>query len=64
MEYLIKATDISKTFGGKILFENANFDIFLDNCIGLLGPNGCGKTTLFKIILGWERASTGTLNRK
>ena len=64
MEYLIKAIDLSKTFEGKILFEDVSFDVFTDNCIGLLGPNGCGKTTLFKIILGWERASTGTIKQK
>ena len=64
MENLIKATGLSKTFDGKILFEDASFDVFIDNCIGLLGPNGCGKTTLFKIILGWERASTGLIKRK
>jgi len=64
MENLIKAMGLSKTFEGKILFEDISFDIFIDNCIGLLGPNGCGKTTLFKIILGWERASTGLIKRK
>jgi len=64
MENLIKAMDLSKTFEGKLLFEDASFDVFIDNCIGLLGPNGCGKTTLFKIILGWERASTGSIKRK
>ena len=64
MENLIKATGLSKTFDGKILFEDASFDVSIDNCIGLLGPNGCGKTTLFKIILGWERASTGLIKRK
>jgi ATP-binding cassette subfamily F protein 3 len=64
MENLIKAMDLSKTFGGKLLFEDASFDVFIDNCIGLLGSNGCGKTTLFKIILGWEKASTGLIKRK
>ncbi len=64
MENLIKAMDLSKTFEGKLLFEDASFDVFIDNCVGLLGPNGCGKTTLFKIILGWERASIGVIKRK
>jgi len=64
MENLIKAMDLSKTFEGKLLFENASFDVFKDDCIGLLGSNGCGKTTLFKIILGWGRASTGLIKRK
>jgi len=64
MDVLIKARDLSKTIADKLLFENATFDICADNCIGLLGPNGCGKTTLFKILLGWERESTGELWKK
>ena len=64
MENLIKAMDLSKTFEGKLLFENASFNVFKDDCIGLLGSNGCGKTTLFKIILGWENPSTGLIKRK
>jgi ATP-binding cassette subfamily F protein 3 len=64
MEVLIKARDLSKTIASKLLFENVSFDVCNDNCIGLLGPNGCGKTTLFKILLGWERVSSGDLWRK
>jgi len=64
MDVLIKARDLSKTIEGKLLFENVSFDVCDENCIGLLGPNGCGKTTLFKILLGWERASNGEIWRK
>ncbi|MFE3845610.1 ABC-F family ATP-binding cassette domain-containing protein [Thermoplasmatota archaeon] len=64
MENLIKAMDLSKTFEGKLLFENASFNVFKDDCIGLLGSNGCGKTTLFKIILGWEKPSTGLIKQR
>jgi len=64
MDVLIKARDLSKTIEGKLLFENVSFDVCDENCIGLLGPNGCGKTTLFKILLGWERASMGEIWRK
>jgi len=64
MEVLIEAHGLSKTFGGKLLFDHTSFDVFIDNCIGLLGPNGCGKTTLFKILLGWEQANTGEIWRK
>jgi len=64
MDALIKVSDLSKTIEGKLLFENASFDVYSDNCIGLLGPNGCGKTTLFKILLGLQRASLGDIWRK
>jgi len=64
MEVLIKARDLSKIIAGKLLFENVAFDVCNDDCVGLLGPNGCGKTTLFKILLGCELASSGDLWRK
>ncbi|KYK29236.1 hypothetical protein AYK20_05990 [Thermoplasmatales archaeon SG8-52-1] len=64
MDSLVKVRDLSKTIEGKLLFENASFDVYSDNCIGLLGANGCGKTTLFKILLGWQQPSFGEVWRK
>jgi len=64
MDVLIKVRDLSKTIEGKLLFENVSFDVHKEKCIGLLGPNGCGKTTLFKILLGWMKPSTGEILRK
>jgi len=64
MDAIIKARDLSKTIEGKLLFENVSFDVYKEKCIGLLGPNGCGKTTLFKILLGWIKPSTGEILRK
>jgi ATP-binding cassette subfamily F protein 3 len=64
MDVLVKVTDLSRTIEGKLLFENVSFEVCSDNCIGLLGPNGCGKTTLFKILLGLMRASGGDVWRK
>ncbi|KYK22254.1 hypothetical protein AYK24_02570 [Thermoplasmatales archaeon SG8-52-4] len=61
---MIKAQGITKTIEGKLLFENVTFNIYSDNCIGLLGPNGCGKTTLFKILLGLQQPSFGEIWRK
>lgn len=64
MDILVKIQNVSKTIESKTLFEEITFDIYPDNCIGLLGPNGCGKTTLFKILLGRERASYGEIFKK
>lgn len=49
---VIEARGLSKSFDGKDLFAGVNFDIKKGEKIFLLGPNGCGKTTLLKIILG------------
>ncbi len=61
MDILIRTRDLSKTIGGKLLFDNASFEVVPDNCIGIIGPNGCGKTTLFKILLGLVRPNDGEL---
>lgn len=45
-------TGISKGFDGKTLFSDVNFEIKRGERVFLLGPNGCGKTTLIKIIMG------------
>lgn len=64
MDALIRINDLSKTYGSNTLFENVSIDIHRNDCIGILGPNGCGKTTLFKILLGWELPSFGHINKQ
>lgn len=61
MDVLIRAIDLSKTIGGKLLFENTSFEVLDDNCIGVIGLNGCGKTTLFRILLKQVKADEGEL---
>jgi ATP-binding cassette subfamily F protein 3 len=64
MESLLHVSNLSKAIAAKQLFEHSNFEIYKDDCIGLLGPNGCGKTTLFNIILEKERPTSGEIHRK
>ncbi|MFO8077923.1 MAG: ABC-F family ATP-binding cassette domain-containing protein [Thermoplasmatota archaeon] len=64
MNALLKANDISKSFGSDTLFENVTFEIHQTDCIGVLGPNGCGKTTLFNILLGLEPLGFGHIHRQ
>ena len=55
----LKDLSFSYTFGEGNLFERVNLDINSGDRIGLIGPNGCGKTTLLKIILGEEKLVSG-----
>jgi len=57
---VIKASNVSKSFGDKILFEDLDFDLPHNGIVGVIGPNGAGKTTLFRMIMKQEEASSGS----
>ncbi|HPY67872.1 MAG TPA: energy-dependent translational throttle protein EttA [Bacteroidales bacterium] len=57
---VIKASNVSKSFGDKILFEDLDFDLPRNGIVGVIGPNGAGKTTLFRMIMKQEEASSGS----
>ncbi|HHX67346.1 MAG: ABC-F family ATP-binding cassette domain-containing protein [Miniphocaeibacter sp.] len=59
---VLKIEDLSKSFDDKILFENVNIDIYKGEKVGLIGSNGIGKTTLFKMILGKLGVNKGSIN--
>ena len=59
---MLSLVDVSKAYGPKTLFENANLQINAGDRVGLVGPNGAGKSTLFKIILGEESEDTGRVS--
>lgn len=56
---MIILTEISKSFGSRILFENVTISFNAGNRYGLTGPNGSGKSTLLKIMMGMEDPSSG-----
>ncbi|MHB1354837.1 MAG: ribosomal protection-like ABC-F family protein [Anaerolineae bacterium] len=56
---MLSVSDISKRYGEKQLFNKVSFVINHGERVGLVGPNGCGKTTLLRILLGQERPDSG-----
>ena len=55
--------DLTKKYGDLTLFENLSFDVQRGKRLGIMGPNGCGKTTLLKILLGDEEPTSGLVQR-
>jgi ATP-binding cassette subfamily F protein 3 len=58
---VLVARDLAKAYGDKTVFNGVNFEIYKGDRIGLIGPNGVGKTTLFKMLLGSIDVETGEL---
>lgn len=56
---MINITNLSKNYGAKVLFENISLNINQGEKIGLIGPNGTGKSTLFSLILQEIESSKG-----
>ena len=58
---VIKAENLSKAYGDKLLMEELGFSLPPGGIVGIVGPNGAGKTTLFKMITGQETPDSGTI---
>lgn len=61
MEKLIEIKNVSGAYGNKTVLRNVSLDVYKDDFLGIIGPNGGGKTTLLKIILGLLPASSGNI---
>lgn len=58
---VIEAINLTKVYGDRVLFENLNFKLPPAGIVGVIGPNGVGKTTLFKLIMGIEKPTSGEI---
>ena len=58
---ILQCQDLGKRYGDKQIFEDVNLEIYRQNVVGVIGPNGVGKTTLFRMILGNELPTSGKL---
>ena len=61
---LINFSTVSKDYGGNSVFDDINLEILEGERIGLIGENGCGKSTLFKLLADQENPTEGTIARK
>ncbi|GAA2133290.1 energy-dependent translational throttle protein EttA [Glycomyces algeriensis] len=59
---VIEVKDLVKGFDGETLISGLDFNLPRNGIIGIIGPNGVGKTTLFKTIVGLEKPDSGTVN--
>jgi ATP-binding cassette ChvD family protein len=58
---VIEVDDLHKRFGEQVLFDDLSFSLPRGGIVGVLGPNGVGKTTLFRMLIGEEQPDTGTV---
>ncbi len=59
MSAVLEVKDIRKSFGGITAVDGVSFDVHEGEILGLIGPNGCGKSTVFNCILGQLAPSAG-----
>jgi ATP-binding cassette ChvD family protein len=58
---VVEVNDLRKGFGDRVLIDGLSFDLPRNGIVGVIGPNGVGKTTLFKTIVGLEKPDSGTV---
>jgi sulfate-transporting ATPase len=58
---VIEFTNVSKSFGDRVLIDNLGFKVPAGAIVGIIGPNGAGKSTLFRMIAGKEQPDSGEI---
>ena len=58
---ILKISGISKSYGHRLVLKKINFELHKSEIFGVLGPNGCGKTTIFNSIMGICRINEGNI---
>lgn len=61
METVLSVKNLNKSFGSKHIIKNATFDVYAGEIFGFLGPNGSGKTTTIKMIMGFLFPDSGDI---
>ncbi|MCH8840487.1 MAG: energy-dependent translational throttle protein EttA [Planctomycetes bacterium] len=60
-DMVVEATNLGKSYGDRLIFENVNFRLPPGGIVGIIGPNGAGKTTLLRMLMGQEEPDVGAL---
>ena len=58
---MLQVSNIRKSFAGEVILDAISLTVNRGERVGLIGPNGCGKTTLLRIILGQEPPDSGSV---
>ena len=58
---IFEVRDISKSYDGRPILKKLSLKVFPGECVGILGPNGCGKTTLFSLCIGEQNIDGGRI---
>jgi sulfate-transporting ATPase len=60
-DVVIDVNNITKSYGDRVLYEDLSFSIPKNAIVGIIGPNGVGKSTLFRMIMGQEEPDNGSI---